>query len=128
MENRLAVTPQIIDPAKLAPTAAPAVASSLAPEPLDQAKQLAPKAEASSGAENVASKVVTPGPLESQIASGQINGADLRLVIEEDKGSYVYKTINRITGETLSQYPRADVIRMRDAADYTAGKIVNAKA
>lgn len=70
---------------------------------------------------------IAPGSLESQIAAGQINEADLRLVIEEDKGSYIYKTINRLTGETLTQYPREDVVKMREAADYTVGKVVNAK-
>ena len=78
--------------------------------------------------DEIGQKLVTPGPLESKIAAGQINESDLRLVIEEDKGSYIYKTVNRVTGETVSQYPREDVVRMRDSSDYTAGRIVNAKA
>jgi flagellar protein FlaG len=46
--------------------------------------------------------------------------ADLRLVIEEGgvAGSYVYKTVNRVTGEIVSQLPREEVLRMRDAAKY----------
>lgn len=50
---------------------------------------------------------------------------DLRLVIEEDidSGVYVYKTVDRRTGETLKQYPREDVLRFKDAASYGPGKI-----
>ncbi|OXE36481.1 MAG: hypothetical protein CGW95_07390 [Phenylobacterium zucineum] len=70
---------------------------------------------------------IAPGSLESQIATGQIKEADLRLVIEEHQGSYIYKTINRLTGETVAQYPREDMIKMRDAVNYKAGKVVNAK-
>ena len=55
---------------------------------------------------------------------------DLRLVIEEDKaaGSYVYKTIDRRTGEVIQQLPRDQVLRLREALDYEAGDVVRAKA
>lgn len=51
--------------------------------------------------------------------------AEMRLVIEMDKasGSYVYKTINRLTGEVLSQLPRAEVLKLRDEAQYSAGDV-----
>jgi len=56
--------------------------------------------------------------------------ADLRLVIEEDKasGSYVYKTVNRLTGEVIQQLPRDQVLKMRDQVDYEVGQVVRAKA
>lgn len=56
--------------------------------------------------------------------------ADLRLVIEDDQaaGSYVYKTIDRRTGEVVQQYPREEVLRLREASDYTAGTVIKAKA
>jgi flagellar protein FlaG len=56
--------------------------------------------------------------------------ADLRLVIEEGAvaGSYVYKTVNRVTGEVVSQFPREALLRLRDHADYETGAVVNAKA
>ena len=40
----------------------------------------------------------------------------LRLVIDLDQatGGYVYKTINRLTGEVVSQLPRAEVLRLRE--------------
>ncbi|MET0273795.1 MAG: hypothetical protein ABW360_12480, partial [Phenylobacterium sp.] len=56
--------------------------------------------------------------------------ADLRLIIEEDKasGSYVYKTVNRITGEVVLQLPRDDILRMRESVEYVAGGVIRAKA
>jgi flagellar protein FlaG len=55
---------------------------------------------------------------------------DMRLVIEEDKasGSYVYKTVNRLTGEVLMQFPRDDVLKMRERVDYEAGAVIRTKA
>ena len=56
--------------------------------------------------------------------------ADLRLVIEEGStaGSYVYKTVNRLTGEVVSQFPQESLLQMRDDAEYAVGSVVNAKA
>jgi flagellar protein FlaG len=55
---------------------------------------------------------------------------DMRLVIEEDEatGSYVYKQVNRRTGEVLMQFPRDDVLKMRQQFDYEAGRVIRAKA
>jgi flagellar protein FlaG len=55
---------------------------------------------------------------------------DLRLVIEEDQasGSYVYKTVNRRTGEVVQSLPRADILRMRQGANYAAGQVIKTKA
>jgi flagellar protein FlaG len=54
----------------------------------------------------------------------------MRLVIELDKasGSYVYKTINRTTGEVLSQLPRAEVLKLRDGGQYAAGDVIKTEA
>src|SRR5215475_157401 len=56
--------------------------------------------------------------------------ADMRLVIEEDKASnsYVYKTVNRLTGEVIQQLPRDQVLQLRDQIDYEAGQVVRTKA
>jgi flagellar protein FlaG len=56
--------------------------------------------------------------------------ADLRLVIEEDQasGAYVYKTVNRRTGEVVQQIPREEVLRMRDDIAYLAGGVIRTKA
>ncbi len=56
--------------------------------------------------------------------------ADLRLVIEEDQasGSYVYKTIDRRTGQVVLQLPRADVLKLREETGYVAGAVIRTKA
>jgi flagellar protein FlaG len=55
---------------------------------------------------------------------------DLRLVIEEDKGSgsYVYKTVNRRTGEVVQSLPRAEILRLREEAKYAAGAVIRTTA
>jgi flagellar protein FlaG len=56
--------------------------------------------------------------------------ADLRLIIEEDQasGSYVYKTINRATGEVVQQFPRDDLLKLHAERQYTAGSVIRTKA
>lgn len=55
---------------------------------------------------------------------------DLRLVIEHDEasGEFVYKTVDRRTGETLQQFPREEVLRMRDGVDYESGDVFDGQA
>jgi flagellar protein FlaG len=62
-------------------------------------------------------------------ASGSDPG-DMRLVIEEDKAtnSYVYKTVDRLTGKVIQQLPREQVLQLREQLDYEAGNVVRAKA
>jgi flagellar protein FlaG len=71
----------------------------------------------------------TTGAPEKHRAPGQ-DPADLRLVIEEDKAtnSYVYKTVDRATGEVIQQMPREQVLQLREQLDYEAGDVVRAKA
>ncbi|HEX3364944.1 flagellar protein FlaG [Phenylobacterium sp.] len=66
----------------------------------------------------------------AQRAAQSQDPADLRLVIEEDKAtnSYVYKTVNRVTGQVVQQLPREQVLQLREALDYEAGDVVRAKA
>ncbi|HEY9219664.1 MAG TPA: flagellar protein FlaG [Phenylobacterium sp.] len=56
--------------------------------------------------------------------------ADLRLVIEldENSGKYIYKTIDRSTGEVIVQLPREQLLRMRNDADYHAGAVIKTSA
>jgi flagellar protein FlaG len=56
--------------------------------------------------------------------------ADLRLVIEEDKaaGSYVYKTVDPISGKVVFQMPREQLLKMREAPDYRPGAIVDSRS
>ena len=50
---------------------------------------------------------------------------DLRLIIEqdEDSGAFIYKTVDRRTGETLQILPREDVLKLKHAANYDPGAV-----
>ncbi|HWF77393.1 MAG TPA: hypothetical protein VN694_09475 [Caulobacteraceae bacterium] len=56
--------------------------------------------------------------------------ADLRLVIEDDKaaGSYVYVTINSVTGKVVSQVPREQLLKMREDPGYQPGSVVDSRS
>lgn len=58
------------------------------------------------------------------------SAADYRLVIEQDgtTGGFVYKTLNRATGEVVSQFPREEVLRLKDRPGYAAGQLIQTKA
>ena len=85
------------------------------PDPTFGQKPAPPPADTSSSAQRAA---------QSQ------DPVDMRLVIEEDKASnsYVYKTVNRLTGEVIQQLPRDQVLKLREQLDYEAGDVVSAKA
>jgi flagellar protein FlaG len=65
------------------------------------------------------------GPKEQPAAAAGPQPGDLRLVIEEDpvSGSYVYKTVDRRTGDVLQQFPREDVLRFKQAEHYDPGEV-----
>lgn len=53
---------------------------------------------------------------------------DTRLVIEEDKETrtYIYKTLDRVTGEVIQQFPRDEILNLRDQPGYSPGRILSA--
>lgn len=63
-------------------------------------------------------------------SQAQTDVPDLRLVIEDrgPDGGFVYKTIDRRTGEVVLQLPREEVLRMREAAGYEAGSVIATRA
>jgi flagellar protein FlaG len=56
--------------------------------------------------------------------------ANQRLVIDEDPGSgvFVYKTVDRMTGEVLLQLPRDELLRLRRDVAYQAGAVIKTRA
>jgi flagellar protein FlaG len=100
------------------------VAPSNAPDPSAGAK-----AVAGEGA-----KIAAPQPVqEIEPAPPADEGpqpGDLRLVIEQDSdtGQYVYKTIDRRTGETLQQFPREQILKLREEANYVSGDVFDGQA
>jgi flagellar protein FlaG len=83
--------------------------------------------EISEGAKSV--KVDVAPPSAPAVSDGPQPG-DLRLVIEQngDSGDYIYKTVDRRTGETLNQYPREQILKLREAEAYHSGDVFDGKA
>ena len=55
--------------------------------------------------------------------------ARYRLVIEEGpRGSFIYKTLDRVTGEVVKQLPREQVVDLMRTSDYSAGAVFDTKA
>ena len=54
---------------------------------------------------------------------------DYRLVIDKDpiSGTFIYRTVDRLTGETVAQFPNEEIVRLRDSADYQVGTVFNGK-
>ena len=53
--------------------------------------------------------------------------ARYRLVIEQGaaKGAFIYKILDRETGEVVRQLPREEVARLGDRSDYAAGAVID---
>ena len=50
-----------------------------------------------------------------------------RLTIEEGPEGFVYKTLDRVTGEVIRQLPREDVVKMRHSPAYGPGELIRTK-
>ena len=70
----------------------------------------------------IAPSIIAPPPESAH------QNADLRLVIEEDQvsGTFVYKTLDRRTGEVVKQLPREEVVRLKETPDYEPGDVIDA--
>ena len=104
METKAAFTQPIPEPS--APAAPSPIAAYTAPGQLEGGRD------------------VSAAPEKPAAADGPQPG-DLRLVIEEDpaSGGYVYKTVDRRTGDVLQQFPREDVLRFKQAEHYDPGEV-----
>ncbi|WP_339932376.1 hypothetical protein [uncultured Brevundimonas sp.] len=53
-----------------------------------------------------------------------------RLVIEEGsrEGSFIYKTLDRLTGEVIRQLPREQIVELKGEDDYAAGAVIDTSA
>ena len=69
-----------------------------------------------------------PRPAVS-VRESQSQEPDLRLVIEEDAtGTYVYRTIDRRTGEVVQQFPVEAVLKLKGGNAYEAGAVIKTQA
>lgn len=66
----------------------------------------------------------------SKSAQEAERAARYRLVIEEGpkKGSFIYKTLDRVTGEVVRQLPREKVVQLMEAGDYVSGRVIDTSA
>jgi flagellar protein FlaG len=106
MENKVALTPIISEPS----TPAANTATTVPGFPAGGVFTSAPKEAA---------------PVEKPVAADGPQPGDLRLVIEQDSktGTYVYKTVDRRTGDILQQFPREEVLRFKQAEHYDPGEV-----
>ncbi len=78
--------------------------------------------------------VVAPKPLVGPTAQPKPSAieepADVRLVIEEDRetGAFIYKTLDRRTGEVILQLPRAELLKAFHSGGYAAGDVIKTRA
>ena len=81
-------------------------------------------------------KAETPLQSGADHGSGSRNAEDAerqaryRLVIEQGPraGSFVYKTLDRETGEIVRQMPSEEVLKLRERDDYGVGAVINTTA
>ncbi|HEX3699500.1 MAG TPA: flagellar protein FlaG [Phenylobacterium sp.] len=89
---------------------------------------LAPRSDP---AVEVARASAQAAPAPAPAAAPQPTAAqDLRLNIEHDQasGSFVYKFVDPTSGRVIQQIPSEDLLKLRAAAEYSAGKVIDTKA
>ena len=59
-------------------------------------------------------------------AKESIPDYQLRLTVDKDpkSGEWIYKAIDRYTGEVVKQLPRQELLDMRNSSDYKAGSVI----
>lgn len=67
---------------------------------------------------------------QSRAAQEAERAARYRLVIEEGptRGSFIYKTLDRVTGEVVRQLPREDIVQLMASGDYAKGAVIDTNA
>ncbi|MBB4799116.1 flagellar protein FlaG [Brevundimonas bullata] len=72
----------------------------------------------------IAGQSVEPPPQRMQADN---DAGRYRLTIEEGPDGFVYKTLDRVTGEVIRQLPREDVVKMRHSPAYGPGELIKTK-
>ena len=78
-----------------------------------------------------AASSTTGGDFSDSRASEEAErNARYRLVIEEgpQAGSFIYKTMDRVTGEVVKQLPREQVVDLMRGGRYSSGAVIDTKA
>ena len=90
----------------------------------------APKDVAAPSAGSTAQNSTTDDDTGGATSGGQSKNPpyyELRLTVDKDPqtGTWVYKAINRYTGEVVSQLPHESVMEMQKSQQYQAGSVIN---
>ncbi|MFT3997247.1 MAG: flagellar protein FlaG [Asticcacaulis sp.] len=87
-------------------------------EPVKPVQEVAP---ASSG-----SKTGTDGGLSNQTSSDSQPAYTLKLTIDQDPdtGEFIYRAIDRYTGEVVRQFPQKELLELKKSNTYKAGSVV----
>jgi flagellar protein FlaG len=89
----------------------------------------APKDVAASSAGNTAQNSTTDDNAGGAATGGQSKTPyyELRLTVDKDPqtGTFIYKAINRYTGEVVSELPHESVMEMQKSEQYQAGSVIN---
>lgn len=72
--------------------------------------------------------VVAPTPVTAEAPSPS-SQPDLRLNIVHDQASglFVYKFVDPTTGRVVQQLPDEEIVKLRSAAEYAAGRLINTR-
>jgi len=67
---------------------------------------------------------------QSRASQEADRAARYRLIIEQGarKGVFIYKVLDRETGEVVQQLPREEVVRLKDQKGYAAGAVIDTTA
>lgn len=70
------------------------------------------------------------GDFRDKASEDAERAARYRLVIEEGPtaGSFIYKTLDRVTGEVVKQLPREQIVDLMRSVEYSAGSVIDTKA
>ena len=71
--------------------------------------------------------VVAPAALaQPQVETQMVDQP--RLAIEQGPTGFVYKVLDRVTGEVIRQLPHQSVVKLAEDPAYDAGKVINTSA
>ena len=65
-----------------------------------------------------------PKPRETIVPAPSVDAGRYRLTIEKGSQGFVYKTLDRVTGEVIRQFPREEIIKLQQSANYDPGDII----
>ena len=82
--------------------------------------------EVAAGNGSEQSKNETGADLSRGSSQGQTPAYMLRLTVDKDPdtGDWIYKAIDRYTGEVVRVLPRQELAKMRESSNYQAGSVI----